>query len=147
MLGALVNMLKAHLPTRSDEGTLELHEHAIAAFSAVCGLRPTAVRGDQPWVLTHDRAVRSSGLGPNPRLELSVPLLHSSLLFALFCSLICLRFEPRGAQSRRSSRLVQSARRASAGSPPVPLATRTLCHPCPLSPVPLVMGMVCSVTR
>lgn len=44
MVPALVKMLAASPPTLEDEGTLELHEHAIAAFSALCGLQPSAAR-------------------------------------------------------------------------------------------------------
>lgn len=44
VLEALVAMLKAHPAKHNDEGSLELHEHAIAAFSACSGLQPSAQR-------------------------------------------------------------------------------------------------------
>ena len=44
LLPALVRMLAAHPARFADEATLELHEHAIAAFSAVSGLAPSEER-------------------------------------------------------------------------------------------------------
>lgn len=44
LLPSLVKMLDLYPPSLADEGTLELHEHAIAAFSSVCGLAPSDAR-------------------------------------------------------------------------------------------------------
>jgi hypothetical protein len=46
MLPALSGMLATHPPSANDEGALELHEHAIAAFSAFSGLEPSVERVD-----------------------------------------------------------------------------------------------------
>ena len=45
VLGTLVAMLNKNPPSSAtDEGSLELHEHAIAAFSAISGLMPSDIR-------------------------------------------------------------------------------------------------------
>ena len=44
LLGAVAAMVAAHAPSLSDEGSLELHEHAVACWSAACGLQPDGAR-------------------------------------------------------------------------------------------------------
>jgi len=43
-VGAIDGMLEARHPSLSDVGSLELHEHGVAALSALVGLAPTAAR-------------------------------------------------------------------------------------------------------
>ena len=44
LLAAVAAMVAAHAPSLEDEGSLELHEHAIACWSAACGLQPDGAR-------------------------------------------------------------------------------------------------------
>ena len=44
LLNAVAAMVAGHAPSLEDEGSLELHEHAIACWSAACGLQPDGAR-------------------------------------------------------------------------------------------------------
>ena len=44
LLAAVAAMVAGHAPSLEDEGSLELHEHAIACWSAACGLQPDGAR-------------------------------------------------------------------------------------------------------
>ena len=44
VLAAVAAMVAGHAPSLDDEGSLELHEHAIACWSAACGLQPDGAR-------------------------------------------------------------------------------------------------------